>query len=69
MAAVFWREEIMTEPNNWYVVKASSQTCQIMSEAELATMSHAQKWGPYTTESEAIAKRVGLIRAGKCQPM
>ena len=26
------------------------------------------KWGPFKTQNQAIAKRVGLIRAGKCQP-
>jgi len=26
------------------------------------------KWGPFETQNQAIAKRVGLIRAGKCQP-
>ncbi|MEM8503438.1 MAG: DDE transposase family protein [Cyanobacteria bacterium P01_D01_bin.1] len=25
-------------------------------------------WGPFETQNQAIAKRVGLIRAGKCQP-
>ena len=27
-----------------------------------------QKWGPFETQNQAIAKRIGLIRAGKCQP-
>ncbi len=26
------------------------------------------KWGPFDSESDAIARRVGLIRAGKCSP-
>ncbi len=26
------------------------------------------KWGPFKTQNQAIAKRIGLIRAGKCQP-
>jgi len=25
-------------------------------------------WGPYPSQADAIAKRVGLIRAGHCQP-
>lgn len=25
-------------------------------------------WGPFGTKEEAIAKRVGLIRSGKCKP-
>ena len=28
-----------------------------------------QQWGPFETQGQAIAKRVGLIRAGKCQPV
>ncbi len=27
-----------------------------------------KRWGPYKTQAEAVAKRVGLIRAGHCQP-
>ena len=27
-----------------------------------------EQWGAYASEQEAIAKRIGLIRAGKCQP-
>jgi chaperone required for assembly of F1-ATPase len=59
----------MSESQNWYVVKENSKTCQILTASELDTTSQAEKWGPYETEGEAIAKRVGLIRARKCQPM
>ncbi len=27
------------------------------------------RWGPFESQGEAIARRVGLIRAGKCQPL
>jgi len=27
-----------------------------------------EQWGPFKAKNQAIAKRVGLIRAGKCQP-
>ncbi|MDY7004776.1 MAG: DDE transposase family protein [Cyanobacteriota bacterium] len=27
-----------------------------------------ETWGPFNSVEEAIARRVGLIRAGKCQP-
>ncbi|MBW4694342.1 MAG: hypothetical protein KME27_21565 [Lyngbya sp. HA4199-MV5] len=30
--------------------------------------SSSEHWGPYESEQDAIARRVGLIRAGKCQP-
>ena len=55
---------------NWYIVKQASEQCQILSEAELAALNgqESEKWGPFKTKSQAIAKRVGLIRAGKCQP-
>ncbi len=26
------------------------------------------QWGPFETQNQAVAKRIGLIRAGKCQP-
>jgi hypothetical protein len=28
-----------------------------------------ERWGPFDSQQEAIARRVGLIRAGKCQPV
>jgi hypothetical protein len=27
-----------------------------------------ERWGPFDSQQDAIARRVGLIRAGKCQP-
>ncbi|NJR66887.1 MAG: DDE transposase family protein [Leptolyngbyaceae cyanobacterium CRU_2_3] len=27
------------------------------------------QWGPFASQGEAIARRVGLIRSGKCQPL
>jgi hypothetical protein len=27
-----------------------------------------EKWGPYDSPEDAIARRIGLIRAGICQP-
>jgi hypothetical protein len=29
---------------------------------------YPKHWGPFSSREEAIAKRIGLIRAGKCQP-
>lgn len=31
--------------------------------------SATEQWGPYASQGEAIARRVGLIRAGKCKPV
>jgi hypothetical protein len=55
----------------WYIVKQPSGVCQILSVAEaseFANWSDHEKWGPFQSQGEAIARRVGLIRAGKCQP-
>jgi len=69
---------------NWYIVKQPSNQCKILSEKELQIVEQAQqtselatdpnaplleKWGPYTAKNQAIAKRIGLIRAGKCEPV
>ncbi len=51
---------------NWYIVKLPDGTCDIIHTQEKP---HDQDcWGKYATLSEALAKRVGLIRAKKCQP-
>jgi hypothetical protein len=59
----------------WYIVKpAKIAPCEIVELLELAafdrlaSLPEAQHWGPFASPQEAIAKRVGLIRAGKCQP-
>ncbi|MDB9525017.1 hypothetical protein PN498_03375 [Oscillatoria sp. CS-180] len=52
----------------WYIVKGQSGQCEISTVDELETNDYTEKWGPFETQSDAIAKRVGLIRAGKCQP-
>jgi hypothetical protein len=52
----------------WYIVKNPDASCMITDNAEVAT-SATEKWGPYATRDEATAKRIGLIRAGKCQPL
>lgn len=69
----------MTDPqispdsqDSWYVAKDSSDHCQILTQAELdaaGAKDYAETWGPFEGQGEAIAKRVGLIRAGKCQPI
>lgn len=54
--------------NNWYIVKQENGTCQIINDAAESLPKTTSSWGPFATQQEAIAKRVGLIRAGKCQP-
>ncbi len=56
----------------WYVLKRSSGHCEIVSshqqlaEKDVDTL---ERWGPFASQDEALARRVGLIRAGKCQPI
>lgn len=55
----------------WYIVKRNNNQCEIIQsqDTEQQTPDVIQRWGPFETQQEAIARRVGLIRAGKCQPM
>ncbi len=56
----------------WYIIKRPNQTCEVISDQEFMSISEGdflEKWGSFPTQGEAIAKRVGLIRAGKCQPL
>ena len=64
----------MTEtPQNWYIVLQPNGQCAIVpASADENQPSEEQadvkQWGPYPSQQEAIARRVGLIRAGKCKP-
>jgi hypothetical protein len=61
----------MSQVENWYVVKQPDGRCMVTEIGQLAQIEqheNAEKWGPYATQAEAIARRVGLIRAGKCTP-
>jgi len=59
----------MSNSEAWYIVKQSSGQCEILPHPPAAEdLGEAEKWGPFASEAEAIARRVGLIRAGKCQP-
>ena len=53
------------EPN-WYIVQEEDGTCEIRMAQKKPP--NVNSWGGFATQEEAIAKRVGLIRAGKCQP-
>jgi hypothetical protein len=63
----------MADPQSqWYIVQRETGHCDILTSSEKdgeSKPSCAQEWGPFDSEGEAIAKRVGLIRAGKCQPV
>jgi hypothetical protein len=64
----------MSESEAWYIVKQANGQCAIVAASstesglELPDASDREHWGPYASQQEAIARRVGLIRAGKCQP-
>lgn len=63
--------------DTWYVLKHTDGQCEITQIApgegsapgeEEEEKSPSEQWGPFATEDEASARRVGLIRAGKCLP-
>lgn len=57
------------DSSSWHIIQQPDGHCEICSQTELAQIIDAQKtWGPFANRAAAIAKRVGLIRAGKCLP-
>ena len=59
----------MSNAQFWYVIKQEEQTCSVESfDTEQVKSSKPEQWGWFESEQEAIAKKIGLIRAGKCQP-
>ena len=54
---------------NWYIVKQENGHCQIVVVREGVVLEEKQSWGPFLSPEEAIARRIGLIRSGKCQPL
>lgn len=61
----------MENTQTWYIVKRSEGPCEILPSAQVEDNkdpSIVERWGPFESQQDAIARRVGLIRAGKCQP-
>ena len=61
----------MDESQTWYIVKRNEGQCEIVPSEEAEgeqTPDVVKRWGPFDSQQEAIARRVGLIRTGKCQP-
>lgn len=58
----------MISTQNWYIVKTQEGYCEIINLKDKEAPAVEKYWGSFTSEAEAIAHRVGLIRAGKCQP-
>ncbi|NJL21484.1 MAG: hypothetical protein HC895_12695 [Leptolyngbyaceae cyanobacterium SM1_3_5] len=52
--------------SQWYIVKQADGHCTI---EPAPPPDPAEKWGPFDSQGEAIARRVGLIRSGKCLPV
>ncbi|NEP05300.1 MAG: DDE transposase family protein [Okeania sp. SIO2C2] len=55
----------------YYIIKKLEKTCEILPSTQVEQKKGPdviETWGPFDTVEEAIARRVGLIRAGKCQP-
>jgi hypothetical protein len=61
----------MNSEKAWYVVKLEDGHCKIMAASPdiEANKAISERWGPFDSPEIAIARRVGLIRAGKCQPI
>lgn len=71
-------ETNLESTQSWYIIKRSDGHCEIVPGNSDQTRSDSptsepidssEQWGPYNSQAEAIARRVGLIRAGKCQPI
>jgi hypothetical protein len=58
------------QTEGWLIVKAEDGSCEILPVTQVETQQRERitTWGPYVSQGEAIAKRVGLIRAGQCKP-
>ncbi|MBD2412585.1 DDE transposase family protein [Nostoc calcicola FACHB-389] len=61
----------MNNTQKWYIIKRSAGYCEIVSRDQIGEDDPEiiEQWGPYSSQEEAIARRVGLIRTGKCQPV
>jgi hypothetical protein len=61
----------MNKSQTWYIVKRCAGNCEIISSDQVSddNLEIIEQWGPFSSQEEAIARRVGLIRAGKCQPV
>lgn len=61
----------MENTQNWYVVKRQTGHCEILPGAQVEDQEDpniVEQWGPIKSQEEAIARRIGLIRSGKCKP-
>ena len=61
----------MENAQTWYIVKQASGNCKIVPNDQITENDPnvQESWGPFTSPDEAITRRIGLIRSGKCQPV
>jgi hypothetical protein len=58
------------EEELWFICKRDTGICEIIKSSNKEEITNSiETWGAFNSQGEAIAKRVGLIRAGKCQPL
>lgn len=59
------------QTNGWFIVQMAGGHCDIVAAEQLSRQQpeSSKTWGPYESEGEAIARRVGLIRSGQCKPV
>lgn len=61
----------MNISQDWYIVKRPDGHCDILSNTQVENKEDpniVERWGPIASQEDAIARRIGLIRSGKCQP-
>lgn len=60
----------MSNTQTWYIVKHHIGNCDIIpsEQVEEGNPDIIEQWGPFDSRDDAIARRIGLIRSGKCQP-
>jgi hypothetical protein len=61
---------IMTNTQTWYIINYKSEICEIEPSQQVKENNPdiIKKRGTFNSQPEAIARQVGLIRAGKYQP-
>ncbi len=61
----------MESSQKWYIIKSLTGNCEIVSSEPASEDDREiiEKWGPFNSIEDAITRRIGLIRAGKCQPV
>ena len=49
------------------IPRPAEEHCQIIESFDQPSTEDVKYWGPFPSRKHAIAHRIGLIRAGKCQ--